>query len=83
MLCAKLIQQSDGSYLFGPDLTATDMSTCSYVVLSGQDSLNGLWSLTPESALQISGAIGLLWGFAWVIRQVAQYFRSKENVEED
>jgi hypothetical protein len=83
-VCARAIQQSDGSYLLGLDPSVTNPTTCAYVVETGAESFMGsLLTLTPEQALELSGAVGLLWAVAWVIREVVRFLREKENVSDD
>jgi hypothetical protein len=82
--CAKLVLQSDGSYLVGVDPAITDLSTCAYVVETGGEfSLGSLMNLSPDDALVISVAVAGLWAVAWAFKQVihAVNLNGNENVE--
>lgn len=71
-VCAKAIQQSDGSYLLALDPAETNPATCPYVVETGTESLIGsLAALSPNDALVISASVCALWAVAWTFRQLA------------
>lgn len=81
-VCAKAIQQPDGSYLLGLDPSVTNPSTCEYVVETGAESFYGsILTMTPEQALQVSGAVCFLWASAWVIRELIRFLRGKSYDE--
>jgi hypothetical protein len=48
----------------------TDYSTCSYVVQSGAEVANSLFTLSAEDGAMVSASIIGVWVAAWVIRQV-------------
>jgi len=82
-ICARAIQQPDGSYLLGLDPSVTNPSTCPYVVETGTESaLGSLAALTPEDAVVISWSVGALWVVAWGIKQAARIFMENQNVQD-
>lgn len=54
----------------------TDFVNCEFVVLTGVDyqilGKNDLMRLTPEQGVQLSLAIGLVWGTAYVFKLVGK-----------
>jgi len=68
-VCARAIQQPDGSFLLGLDPSETNPSTCAYVVDTGTESLIGsLAAMSPSDALVIAGAASVVWAGAWALR---------------
>ncbi|WP_211453005.1 hypothetical protein [Collimonas antrihumi] len=82
--CAKAVQQQDGSYLLVLDPSVTIVTTCQYVVQTGDEaSLGSLLALTPDQGLAIGSAIGLLFAGAWLFQPVIQTFKGGSNEEHD
>lgn len=68
--CARAVQQADGSLALVLDPTATDLSACPYVVQSGAELANSLFSLTAEDGAYVSTAIISAWVVAYLIRSI-------------
>ena len=77
---------------FTVDPSTTDLSQCPYVLQTygeiqagtGAETFFGsVLSMSSESALQVSGAVGLLWAAAFVIRELTRFLRSREYAEDD
>lgn len=68
--CAQVVQQADGKLLLVLDPVATDLSTCPYVVQSGAELSNSLFSLTAEDGAQLSAAIVACWVAAWGLKAI-------------
>ena len=68
--CARAVQQADGSLALVLDPAATDLSTCPYVVQSGAELANSLFSLTAEDGAYVSTAIISVWVVAYLIRSI-------------
>lgn len=82
-VCARAIQQQDGSYLLGLEPSVTNPSTCAYVVETGSESLiSSLAALTPDDAQAIAVAVAGLWGIAWAFRLIAQSMSISERNED-
>lgn len=72
-ICARAIQQSDGTLLLALDPTAKDLSTCPYVV---QDGASNAWqelgNMSIENAHAVGLGLGLLWAGAYSFRLLAR-----------
>lgn len=68
--CARAVQQADGSFVLALDPTAPDLSACPYVVSSGAELANSLFSLTAEDGAYVSMLIVSVWAAAWAARAV-------------
>lgn len=78
--CAQAVQQPDGSYLLALTPAVTDVTTCAYVVHTGVEEAQGsLLSMTPDDAMQITGAVFALWSAAWVIKQAIRVLNGDSN----
>jgi hypothetical protein len=70
-VCAKAIQQADGTLLLALDPTRTDLSTCPYVVDDGaSNAWRELGNMSIENAQQIGVLVGVLWAGAWGFRAI-------------
>lgn len=69
-ICARGVTQADGSIVLVLDPAAPDLSTCPYVVQSGAELANSLFSLTAEDGAYVSSAIISVWIVAYFIRQI-------------
>lgn len=82
-ICASGVQQSDGTVLLVLNPSVTDVTTCQYVVSTGDEtSLGSLLALSPEQGLGIASAIGLLWAGAWLFRPVIQTLKGGSNEDD-
>jgi hypothetical protein len=78
--CAIAEQQLDGSYLLKLAPAVTDVTTCSYVVQSGADIANSLFTMSAEDGGLISAGIVSVWSAAWGIKAILQIVKgSSEN----
>lgn len=82
-ICARAVQQPDGSLLLALDPTNPNLATCPYVVeTSSMSAWTELGNLSIENAQEISVAVGVLWAVAWTFRVLAKSlspFESSEN----
>jgi hypothetical protein len=79
-VCAKAIQQADGTYLLALDPANTQASTCAYVVDTGSSSAWAeLGSMTINDATVITGSAAAVWAIAWGIRLLAQFLNSHKD----
>lgn len=69
-ICARGVQQADGSIVLALDPAAPDLSTCPYVVMSGAEVANSLFSLTAADGGLLSAGIVGCWAAAFAIRSV-------------
>lgn len=68
-VCARAVQQPDGTLLLALDPTATDLSTCPYVVQDGaMNAWHELGNLSIANAETIGLGIGVVWGVAFTFR---------------
>lgn len=81
-VCARAIQQPDGSLVLRLDPTATELSTCQYVVQSGAELANGLFSLSAEEGAYISAMIVSTWAAAWGVRAVIDVVKNHSGSTE-
>lgn len=71
--CARAVQQPDGTLLLALDPTATDLSTCPYVVQDGAaNAWQELGNLSIENAHVIGLSVGLVWATAFIFRLLAR-----------
>lgn len=78
-VCARAVQQSDGSLALVLDPAATDLTACPYVVETGAELGNTLLSLSPgDGALLASGVVSC-WLAAYGIRSVINVIRGSTN----
>lgn len=73
--CARAVQQPNGTFVLELDPAATDLSACQYVVQSGAELSNSLFSLTAEDGGYISALIVGCWAAAYGIRSVINLIR--------
>jgi hypothetical protein len=77
--CAQVVQQPDGRLALVLDPVATDLSTCPYVVQSGAELSNSLFSLTAEDGAQLSGGIVACWVAAWCLKAIIQVIKGSSE----
>lgn len=79
-VCARAIQQADGSFLLALDPANTSPATCAYVVDTGSESAWAeLGSMTIEEASYITGIVALLWASAWGIRALIYAVKTSDK----
>jgi len=78
-VCAKAIQQADGSLLLALDPLAQDLTACSYVVESGAEVGNSLLSMTAQDGALVSVAIISCWATAFGIRAIISLIKGSEK----
>lgn len=72
-VCARAVQQADGTLLLALDPTAKDLSACPYVVQDGATTAwQELGSMSIENAHVIGLALGLVWATAFTFRLLAR-----------
>lgn len=72
-VCARAVQQSDGTLVLALDPTAKDLSTCPYVVQDGATTAwQELGSMSIENAHAIGLSVGLVWATAFTFRLLAR-----------
>ena len=70
-VCAKAVQQPDGTLLLALDPAVTDTSTCAYVVETGASNVwTELGNMSMQNAQEISAYVGFLWAIAWGLRAI-------------
>lgn len=77
--CAQAIQQPDGKLVLVLDPVATDLSTCPYVVQSGAEVANSLFSLTAEDGAYLSTGIVACWATAWCLKAIIHVVRGSSE----
>lgn len=72
-VCARAVQQPDGSFLLGLDPAVTDLTTCAYVVETGSATgWRELGNMSIDNATEIGSYVGVVWAIAWGFRAVAK-----------
>lgn len=78
-ICAKGVQQADGSIVLVLDPLAPDLSACQYVVQSGAELANSLFSHTAEEGWQMSAGIIACWAAAYTIRSIMKIIKDSSE----
>lgn len=73
--CAQAVQQPDGRLVLELMPAATDLSTCQYVVQSGAELANSLFSLTAVEGAKLSSGIIACWLVAYFGRTTINVIR--------
>lgn len=82
-VCARAIQQPDGTLLLALDPTNTNLSTCAYVVEDGSSTAwRELGNLSLNDAQTIGFCVGLLWVGAWAFKTIGRVIPSHEPESE-
>lgn len=68
--CVQAVHQADGKLALVLDPVATDLSACAYVVQSGAELSNSLFSLTAQDGAQLSAMIIACWVSAFVCKAI-------------
>ncbi len=69
-VCARTVQQPDGTLLLALDPAVSDLSTCAYVVATGAELGASPFSMTAEEGGVVSAGLISCWAIAWGFRQV-------------
>lgn len=69
-----------GQSLLALDPGQTNLSTCSYVVISGQEAGNGLLAMSAEDGALVSAGIVSCWAAAFAIKSIIRVIKGSENV---
>lgn len=77
--CARAVQQADGSLALVLDPSATDLSTCPYVVQTGAELGNSLVSFSASDGALLSSGVISCWLAAYGIRSVIEVIRGSTN----
>lgn len=79
-VCARAVQQPDGTLLLALEPTAQDLSTCQYLVEDGaSNAWRELGNLSIENAHVIGLAVGAVWAVAFGIRAVVRALSLNSN----
>ena len=78
-ICARGVQQQDGTVVLVLDATAPDLSTCPYVVMSGAEVANSLFSLSAADGGLLSAGIVGCWASAFAIRSVINVIKGSSE----
>ena len=82
-VCARAIQQADGTLLLALDPTNPNLSTCPYLVDDGaSNSWRELGNMSSQDALVVSGAVGLFWAGAWAFKNIGRVVSLSSNENE-
>lgn len=79
-VCARAVQQPDGTLVLALDPTATDLSTCPYVVQDGAtNAWHELGNLSIENAQSVGLMVGAVWATAFVFRVLIRALALNQN----
>lgn len=79
-VCARAVQQADGTLLLALDPANSNLSTCSYVVEDGaSNAWRELGNMSLDNAQTISLGVGTLWAMAWGFKAIGRVFRAPES----
>ena len=77
--CARAVQQADGSFALVLDPSASDLSTCAYVVQTGAELGNSLVSFSASDGALLSSGVISCWLAAYGIRSLIEVIRGSTN----
>lgn len=81
-VCAKAVQQADGTLLLALDPTVQDLSTCPYLVDDGaSNAWRELGNMSIENAQVIGVAVGAVWAVAFTFRLLLRAVSTFERDE--
>lgn len=79
-VCARAVQQPDGTLLLALDPSARDLSTCPYVVEDGASTAwRELGNLSIENAHVLGLAVGGIWALAFTFRALVTALSINQN----
>lgn len=82
-VCARAVQQPDGTLLLALDPTNTNLSTCAYVVEDGaSNAWRELGSLSLQDAQTVGFSVGLFWVGAWAFKTIGRAIPSYDSESE-
>jgi len=72
-VCAKAIQQPDGTLLLALDPANTNLSTCQYQVDDGaSNAWRELGNMSLSDAQTVTIAVGVMWASAWAFKAIGR-----------
>lgn len=78
-ICASAVNNSDGTQSIVLQPSQTNLSQCSYAVMTGSEAVNtGLLQLTPDDALTLLVPICVVWATAWAFKQISKMLGESE-----
>lgn len=77
--CARAVQQADGSLALVLDPSATDLSTCAYVVQTGAELGNSLVSFSASDGALLSSGVISCWVAAYGIRSLIEVIKGSTH----
>lgn len=81
-VCARAIQQADGTLVLALDPTVKDLSTCAYTVEDGaSNAWRELGNMSIENAQQIGTLVGVVWAVAYTFRLLIEAVKTFESPE--
>lgn len=78
-VCARGVQQSDGTVALVLDPLATNLATCTYVVQSGPDISNSFALMSAEDGAFFSAGLVTVWLTAYGIKSIINVIKGSEN----
>lgn len=79
-VCARAIQQPDGTLLLALDPANTNLATCPYVVEDGaSNAWRELGNMSLDNAQEIGFSVGLLWIGAWAFKTIGRAIPSHNS----
>jgi hypothetical protein len=78
-VCARAVQQADGSLALVLDPSATDLTACAYVVQTGAELGNSLVSFSASDGALLSSGVISCWLAAYGIRSVIEVIKGPTN----
>lgn len=78
-MCVKASPNPDGTLFFTPAPEVQDLSTCQYVLQSGAELANSLFSLTASDGALVSVAIISCWVTAYAIRSIIEVIKGSHE----
>lgn len=70
-VCARAVQQPDGTLVLALDPTVQDLSTCAYVVDDGaSNAWRELGNMSIQDAETIGIGVSIVWAIAWGFRAI-------------
>lgn len=81
-VCARAVQQADGTLLLALDPAAQDLSTCQYLVDDGaSNAWRELGNMSIENAQVIGFGVGAVWAVSYTFRLLIQAVSTFESPE--
>jgi hypothetical protein len=82
-VCARAVQQADGTLVLALDPTTQDLSTCAYVVDDGaSNAWRELGNMSIEDAHTIGVGVGAVWAVCFTFRALIRALNLRTEREE-